>query len=395
MNAGENGSSRGSQRDLVLLAILAGALACRVYWAALGPLLPDEKRTYIPGADAISLHPADLRLPIRQSQHAALPYYLIRAGSLLFGQNRFGYRFVSLAMGMATIWLVNRMALSCGGRSAARWAALLIAVNEYHIAASSMALELSPHLFFAGLGMIGCMRFLETERPAWLYLAGASIGLGFLCREVICLMLPVFLVALLLSPQRRWLCRREPWLAAGLFVLVILPDLLYTLVASPAEKPATYADYADHFSRIAGLGFNRYPSLFFLRDVLRLVGAEFGADFGEMPTMNLLAGTVLLAGSVLGLVRGVGGARAVFLGLMFWGIYGFFTLHVLGRTSRGNALDVAVFHSVRRDLAPRFRAGRHHTGKALGAKTHRGGGRCRADSRLRVSSVQVPVAVER
>ena len=338
--------------DPVVGAILLVALALRLYLAIWSPLLDDESKTYIPNAKAISLRPGQIHLPIRESQHPALPCYIARAGALLAGDGNFAFRLGSLVLGMATIVLVYRAALLWDGRATARWAALLLAVNEYHIAASSLAVELGPQLFFVALAVYAGLRFFADERPRWLYLAAAACGLGFLCREVICLLLPIWFLTVLMFPQRRWLLRKEPWLAAGLFLLLISPDVICTLIR-PLPEQHRYATYLDHFSRFAGLGFNEYPTWFYLRDLLRIAGRPFTADFNDMPTMNLLSGGLLLLGGFMTLLRRRGECASMFLALAFWGIYGLFTLMLLGTPRRDDvSLDERVFHTVDVTLVP-------------------------------------------
>src|SRR5690349_12781079 len=119
--------------DRVAWLILLLALSFRLYAAIEKPLLHDEEHSYIRFAKEISLRPGHVNLPIRETQHAALPLYIARAGTLLFGQSNFRFRLGSLILGMATIVLVYRAAFVWNGQATARWAALLLAVNEYHI----------------------------------------------------------------------------------------------------------------------------------------------------------------------------------------------------------------------------------------------------------------------
>jgi 4-amino-4-deoxy-L-arabinose transferase-like glycosyltransferase len=170
-------------RDPVAWGILLLALALRLYLAIKSPLLHDEEHTYILFARQISLQPGQVHLPIRESQHAALPCYIARAGAMVMGSSNFGFRLGSLVLGMATIVLVYRAAMLWEGRATARWAAFLLAVNEYHMAASSMALELAPQIFFVALAVFAAMRFFADQRPAWLYLAAVASAAGWLERN--------------------------------------------------------------------------------------------------------------------------------------------------------------------------------------------------------------------
>lgn len=151
-----------------------------------------EKEEFIPAAMSISWH----HLPIREYQHPAMPAYLIKLSSLLFGTSLTGYRFLNVLCGVGSVVLIYGMAKDWWGVRAARFSAVLLAINAYHITVSALAFDLGYDIFFNVLAMYCFSRFLLLERADWLCLAGIVTGLGFLCKEITSLLVPVYLLCL-------------------------------------------------------------------------------------------------------------------------------------------------------------------------------------------------------
>jgi 4-amino-4-deoxy-L-arabinose transferase-like glycosyltransferase len=368
-------------KDPVLWLILLAALVSRTYFAAHAPPTYCEVRIFIPAAERISFQPAHVHLPVRETSHPALAHYLSRAGSLVLGRSLFAYRLPGVFWGLATIALIYKLA-SRWSVPAGRWAAALLAFNEYHLAAATEVMEIGPYLFFSLLAIeamacfldgdcpdfrgnrakhgrengtgyplgalgpegdspifAGCAAKIGTvplERPGWLFLAAASAAAGFYCKELAGLLIPLFALTLLLLPQRRWLLRKEPWLAGLLFFVLLLPDLWHNLTQNPPLTGAThyYGNYLDHFSRIGGIGLNPNPSLFYLGDLLRRLKIEFYDSLAELPITNVAAGAVMLGSAVLLLFRR-GKDPALVLSLVtFWGLFGFLSLIQPGQMRR-------------------------------------------------------------
>lgn len=348
---------RGGHWDRVAVLILVGAFALRYCPAATHPYLAIEADESIPIVEGISWE----HLPIREHQHAALSMYLIKASSILFGKTQLGYRMFDVLAGVATVFMVYRIGLEWWGRGPARWAALLLAVNEYHIAISARAIDLAFDLCFISLAMYGFARFLRTERPVWLYMAGVAAGLGFLCKEITALLVPVFFLTLLLLPHRRWLLRRQPWLALLLFVLVISPDIWCNLFVQRPES-TKYASYSDHLSRFAGLGISEQPLLFYARSTLDLLGIDHDEEFDEVTGMSLPAALILLSGVAYVTLRRKKDHLATFLLVAFWAVFLFFSFTLYRRPPRSQDTllevgDVLWYWSDRTMLAAALMAG--------------------------------------
>ena len=332
-------SLAGRRLDPVLILILLAALIIRVYLATTREYIHDEINTAIPLSKEISFEPGHLHLPLRGENHPAMPAYVVKVGSMFFGTSRLGYRGMHLLLGLVTIVMVYTMTRQWYGTVPARWAAAFMAFNEYYLNVSSRATAHVPNLLFVTAAVYAFSRFLASERPRYLYLAGASMGLAFYCKESTALLLPVFAFTLLVSRQRRWLFKPQVYLACVIWFLVVSPDIAWNMRSNAAMAKVTYnnqtvgqATYATHLRRIGGLGVSLYPSMFYFRGTvrssyLRMTGRPMRDNTAEYESVNPAIGLLLLGGVLAAAVRPSGRDQLrIFLLLMFWGIFGFFTM---------------------------------------------------------------------
>lgn len=326
-------------KDRWLLLILLAALVVRVQLAMTRQYIHDEENTAIPISKTISFAPGNLHLPLRGENHPALPAYVVKASSTLFGTTHLGYRSMHVLLGLATIVLVYALTRQWYGPVPARWAAAFLAFNEYYLNVSSRATAHVPNLLLVTGAVYAFSRFLATERVIYLYAAGASAGLAFYCKESTGLLLPVFALTLLISKHRRWLLSPHVYLAVATYVLVITPDIAWNLRTNPDTATVTYnnqthgqATYAAHLRRVGGLGLSPYPSMFYFRGPVsalyaRVTGSELKDETTEYWSVNSAIGALLVGAVVVTTVRGASPDQLrLFLLVMFWGIFTFFTM---------------------------------------------------------------------
>ena len=249
------------------------------------------------------------------------------------------YRAFHVLIGLCTIVMIYILTNQLFGPLAARWAAALMAFNEYFLSFSARATANTPYLFFITTAVYVFSRFLATERAVHLYAAAVAAGLAFYCKEHAVLLLPVFLVMLLGARYRHWLRSPHAYLAVGVFALVIGPDLVWNLRADPDTVKVTYgsgtlgqATYSTHLQRIGGIGFSPYPAMFYAQGpVTQLIGFMTGTELPDVtpeyhalnPVIGLLLVGAVLATTVSHASRD---ARRRFLLLLACGVFVFFTL---------------------------------------------------------------------
>lgn len=327
------GTPETSQRrqwcDPLFFLMLLVAVVVRLEMADARPFVHDERNTAIPLAMRISFDAETRYLPIRAVNHPALPAYVVKASSAMFGTTPLAYRALHVGLGAATIVLVYLLARLWFGRGAARWAATLLAFNEYFLDVSSRATAHAPQLFFLALALYAWARFLRSQRPAPAYLAGFAVGMAFYAKEHSALLMPLFLLTLLLPGYRHWLRRPHVYALCLLFFVVVAPDVAWNLTRDADGGQVTYG---RHLQRIGGIGLSPYPLAFYLRPVVAsahalLTGREFDDNTPEYASMNPALGLLVLAAVMTATWRcRTGEVGRVFLLAVFWGIFGFFTL---------------------------------------------------------------------
>jgi len=259
------------------------------------------------------------------SRHPAAGYYdhppliawLIRAGTLLFGDTPFGVRFFGLVLSLPASWLVWRAAaLVLKDEDRAGMAALFFNLT---LMVSVELLAATPDMpsLVASAAFIYFLTRIEAEQDGRLWLgAGAAAGVGLLAKLSALFLGLGALLWLLLDPKaRKWLASPWPYLGALLALLIFLPNLVW-------QAQNHWQTFVFQFSR-AGAG----------HFTLRFLGEFLAAQFGlASPLIFLLMGAGLWRATKL--ARG-GGSRAM-LAMLVWVALGYFLLHSLHDRVQGN-----------------------------------------------------------
>ena len=138
-------------------------------------------------------------------------------------------RLLAVAFGLAALFCVYRAGSLLYGDRVGMVAALLLAVMPYHVVVSRQALLDGPMATFATLTLWLLARFAVSERPGWLYAAGAGLGLTFLAKETGIVLAPAIYAFLALSPSIR-VRLRDIGLSALFAAVVIAPFPLSLLL---------------------------------------------------------------------------------------------------------------------------------------------------------------------
>jgi 4-amino-4-deoxy-L-arabinose transferase-like glycosyltransferase len=308
------------RENAVFGGIILLAFLLRLYVILSTTYIFDEDHEWIPLGRSISF----AHLPWRSASHSALTAYIVKATSAVIGENPLGYRVGFALAGTLAVWAVGKLAWECLGFRAAVVAASVMTFNEYHVAISAFATEKSPYLACGAMATLHFGRFLKLEKKRNLLLAAVFAGSAFIFKETAALLIPAFFSALLVSGRTNWLRRKETWLAAGLGLIVVLPDLIWNAVY-------WREGYGLHTGRISGLGLNPHYALFFARDLLSRVYQALGRGLfdpaHEYPSMNAVWGGILMASSVIAVLKWKKLEPAGKLAaILFWTVLLFFAL---------------------------------------------------------------------
>ncbi|TLM97084.1 hypothetical protein FDY95_03575 [Hymenobacter jeollabukensis] len=263
----------------LLLAALGGAFLLNLN--AWGVLESSEARYAEIGREMLAggdwLHPR--LLGIQHFHKPPLTYWLTAAGLGLFGGTAGAVRLLPVLAVLAQVALVYALGLLVFARDRRRALAAAVVYGTLPVVLIS-ALNVTTDAYLATLELLAAYAFLHYHctpagRPAarWLYLGWVALGLGFLTKGPVAVVLPVMVV---ISQHLSKGSPRRPWswhhLSAGLlFALVGLSWYLVLVADNPAfVRYFLFEHTVERFANAAT--FNRAkPWWFYL--VLAPVGA--------------------------------------------------------------------------------------------------------------------------
>ncbi|WP_345237377.1 ArnT family glycosyltransferase [Hymenobacter saemangeumensis] len=149
--------------------------------------------------------------------------------SMALGGSFFWVKFWPFLWGAATVYLVMRLAQRLGG---GWFAQVLAGVCYLGTAFARLNLLFQPNSFEV-FGFVFCLYWLvcyfQQEKPRYLYLLGLGLGLSLLNKYTTLFFIAALGGALLLTPWRRLLLHKHFWGAAGLALLLWLPNLVWQI----------------------------------------------------------------------------------------------------------------------------------------------------------------------
>lgn len=187
---------------LALTAIIAVGAFLRM-WQINSLGFNSDEAVYAGQGAAIAADPTLKEIfPIFRA-HPLLFQFVLALGFRFSGVSDLLGRMLSVVFGLATIYLIYQLAALLYGRKAGLLAALFVALMPYHVIVTRQVLLDGPMVLFATLTLYMLARFATTSHPAWLYAAGASMGLTFLTKETGLVLLGAIYVFLSLCPTLR------------------------------------------------------------------------------------------------------------------------------------------------------------------------------------------------
>lgn len=157
--------------------------------------------------------------------------YVIAATTAVFGNTAFGVRAGAVFFSALASYLIYIFGKDVfGDGKAGFYAALLSMVVPFFAIGGILITTDVLFIFFWALALVCVKRGLAVERPLWWYLAGAATGLGFLSKYTMVFIYPALFFFLLASPgDRRWLKRKEPYIAFVISLVFMIPVIYWNL----------------------------------------------------------------------------------------------------------------------------------------------------------------------
>lgn len=190
--------------------------------------------------------------------HPPMVAVLIKISTLLLGSTEFSVRLFSILcyLGMAFFSFELSHAMR---RGSGAMALMLVSILPYFFLESLVMTPDAPLLLCWSAGLYYFYRALIIEEGSAWYLAGIWLGLGMLSKyTIVFLGLSAFLYVILIPHARKWLGRREPYLAALISLILFTPVIYWNAThqwISFAFQGNQRFAYAKEFSlhELAGL----------------------------------------------------------------------------------------------------------------------------------------------
>ena len=146
----------------------------------------------------------------------------------LFGPSLVGFRFFSALAQALVMVLAGLMAKELGGgRVAQILAATGAGIGTLTLIQGALFQYVAFDFLWVVLLAYFTLRLLKTDNPRWWIGIGITIGLGMMTRYTMAVHVVGLILAVLLTPARKYL--RSPWLwaGAGVALVIFLPNLIW------------------------------------------------------------------------------------------------------------------------------------------------------------------------
>lgn len=214
-------------------------------------------------------------------------------------------RAITALFGIATVYVTYRLGRRALGQALGVGAALLVAVNTFHVSKSQVIEVDVPLTFFAILTLFLAVRLLETPTRRNYLLTGVAMGLAISTKYTAALLLLPLVTAHLVA--RRDSGEKPPWAHVGLAVAVGLAAFAVTspFVLLDAKTFAQHMRLEGQHMRLGHFGSDTYSSAsFYVRalpnmilgwplSLLGLFGLVFLAGIRRYPWAIVLAAFLL------------------------------------------------------------------------------------------------------
>ncbi|MCF7800372.1 glycosyltransferase family 39 protein [Candidatus Babeliales bacterium] len=281
-----------SKNKIALVIFFLLLIALRLVYVFTVPLRGDEKE-FIAVAEEIKFG-ANSYIPLKHSliKHPLLSVYAIKVGMIFFGRNYFGFRFFSFLAGILTLIIIFQFIKKEKGERVAVWGLILLGFNQYHIGRSGFSTTSSLLLLFSIISMYLFWYGIENKKKYLFVLSGISLSFGFYVKEAVLGLLFCFLIfyfLYLIEKKIKW----------TLIFYALTPFIILTSVYT--IKFFTKGSLIRLFDKnfLWNLQLNLSGLKFYL---IRAIELFKGVDYKnfiswEIPTMSLIGGVILLAGS--------------------------------------------------------------------------------------------------
>ena len=200
----------------------------------------------------------DEYLYYEQGQHFALGYlenppliaYLGMISSW-FGGSVAWIKLWPCLFGAGTVIITCLLTAELGGKLFAQFIAGLGIIGGAYLRVHFLLQPNFLDIFFWTLSVYFLIRYINSNNQQFIYWLAVSLAVGWWGKYSILFMVMAIAIGLLLSPYRNLLVKRQTWLAAGIALLIIAPNILWQywhnwpLIHHMQELQETQLKYID------------------------------------------------------------------------------------------------------------------------------------------------------
>ncbi|MEL6973563.1 MAG: glycosyltransferase family 39 protein [Bacteroidota bacterium] len=207
----------------------------QLFWQGLLALASAKLLVHLYAHNIYGLH-RDEYLYIAEGDHLSWGYMevppmiavLAKVATGIFGNTPFAVRLFPMLIGAISIFIVGMMVREFGGKRMAQMlAAGAFLLSPAYLGSNNLFQPVSFNQFCWLLSAYWVVRIINTKQPRYWYFLGITAGLGFLTKYSIVFFLLAVAGGFLLTPQRKLLANKHPYLAVGLALLIAAPNLYW------------------------------------------------------------------------------------------------------------------------------------------------------------------------
>ncbi|MFH0813911.1 MAG: glycosyltransferase family 39 protein, partial [Pseudomonadota bacterium] len=242
----------------LIWAFIVFLFLVRLVYSAIMDLSPEEAYYW-----NYAMHPA-----LSYFDHPPMVAWVISMGTFLFGKTEIGVRIGGIILALGSTFLIYFLGKMWFDNKSGLWAALLFQVIPIYFIYGFTITPDIPLIFFWLMTMyLVSISLLGDKKWGW-YAAGFTLGCSMLSKYPGVFLVPsTFLFLLVNRGYRKWLWRKEPYIALIISLLVISPVIVWNYQHHWASFNF---QFSQRFSKDA-----HHPLLYFLR----FLGSQMGVLF--------------------------------------------------------------------------------------------------------------------
>lgn len=177
-----------------------------------------------------------------------LHYFFMILSYNLFGFNEFSARFFSVIFGVLTMLITYLFAKRLFSDKIAIWSVLIL-LSSLHFAFEFHLAVPDPYLiFFINAALFSIYMFFQTRNNLYLWGLYLAMGLGFLTKGPVALVLPalVVFIYMLLTKQFNWENIKQLKILRGILLFILIAAPWYILVSFKTDMAWTEGFFLKH-----------------------------------------------------------------------------------------------------------------------------------------------------